>query len=82
MCTVVKIQEKKEQEYWVHPIYSERLLKGKCYTLYHELRKYPSTFFNYCRMSVDSFDELLPLLKSHIFYKNTRWRLAVPPEEN
>jgi hypothetical protein len=75
MCIVVKIQGKRKREYWVHPFYIERLLN-------HELRQYPSKFLNYCRMSVDSFDELLPLLKSHIFYKNTRWRLAVPPEEN
>ncbi|PNF25675.1 hypothetical protein B7P43_G00639, partial [Cryptotermes secundus] len=54
-----------KREYWVHPIYSERLLKGKFYTLYHELRQYPSEFFDYCRMSVHSFDELLLLLKPH-----------------
>jgi hypothetical protein len=40
MCTVVKIKEERKREYWVHPIYSERPLKGKLYTFYHELRLY------------------------------------------
>jgi hypothetical protein len=78
---LLRFRKKRKREYWVHPIYSERLLKGKFYTLYHELRQYSSNFFNYCRMSVDSFDELLHLLKPHILYKNTKWRLALPPEE-
>jgi hypothetical protein len=56
---LLRVKEKRNWEYWVHPIYIEHLLKGKYYTLYHEVRQYAATSFNYCKMSVDSFDELL-----------------------
>ncbi|PNF34269.1 hypothetical protein B7P43_G16821 [Cryptotermes secundus] len=77
VCAILlRLKEERKRQYWVHPIYSERLLKGKFYTL-----RIPIKFFSYCRMSVDSFDELLLLLKPHIFYKNPGWRLALPSEE-
>lgn len=79
---LLRLRKKKQRKgYWVHPIYSERLLKGKFYTLYSDLRQYPSKFFSYFRMSIDSFDELLSHLRPSISYKNTTWRRAVPAEE-
>nr|CAH7727427.1 unnamed protein product [Callosobruchus chinensis] len=69
------------RKYWVHPIYCDRLLKGKFYTLFHTLRNYPDKFFNYFRMSKESFDELLSYIKDDISYQNTNMRLSIPPEK-
>jgi hypothetical protein len=41
---LLRFRKKRKWEYWVHPIYNEYLLKGKFYTLYHELRPYPQNF--------------------------------------
>jgi hypothetical protein len=49
---LLRFREKRKQEYWVHPIYSKHLLKGKFYTLYHELRQYPSKIAVTQKMSI------------------------------
>jgi hypothetical protein len=74
-------RKRRKQKFWVHPITSQRLMKGFFYTLYEDLRRHPKKFFNYYRMSVNSFDELLLLLRPTITYRNTRWRDSIPPEE-
>jgi hypothetical protein len=39
---VIRNQKNKRKKYnWVHPIYSDRLLKGQFYTLHEKLRNYP-----------------------------------------
>jgi hypothetical protein len=68
------------RQYWVHPIYSSRLLKGTPYTLYEDLREHPTKFWSYFRMSVSAFDELT-ILGPRVRYKNTKLRLSIPPEE-
>jgi len=43
---VLRLRKKKiRRRYRVHPIYSCRLLKGKFYTLYENLREHPINFF-------------------------------------
>ena len=56
---VLRIRKKKiRRQYWVHPIYSCRLLKGKFYTLYENLREHPIKFFSYYfRMNISTFDD-------------------------
>jgi len=55
---VLQIRKKKiRRRYGVHPIYSCRLLKGKLYTLYENLREHPIKFFSYFRMNISSFDD-------------------------
>jgi len=55
---VLRIRKKKiRRRYWVHPIYSCRLLKGKFYTLYKNLREQPINFFSYFRMNISTFDD-------------------------
>lgn len=58
---VLRIRKKK-RKYWVHPIYSERFIKGKFHTLYSDLRGHPKKFFQYFRMNVPTFDNLLKLI--------------------
>lgn len=76
-----KRKMKRKKRYWVHPLYTERLFKGKFYTIYSELRQYPPKFFNYFRMSINSFDELLALVGPVITHQDTRFRKAIPAEE-
>lgn len=45
------------------------------------LRKHEEKFFNYCRMSVKSFDELLTLIRQQIEGQNTNFRDCICPEE-
>jgi hypothetical protein len=52
----------KKKKYWVHPITFQRLLKGQFYKLHNELQSYPVKVFNFYRMSVKSFNDLLNLV--------------------
>jgi len=83
VCALI-IRHRKNQrkrKYWVHPLISERMNKGKFTLMFEELRSYPEKFFGYFRMSVTSFDELITFLEPAITYQNTNMRLAIPPEE-
>ncbi|CAH2002712.1 unnamed protein product [Acanthoscelides obtectus] len=48
--------------YLVHPILHDRMTHSMFETLYPKLRQHEKTFFNYFRMSVKSFDDLLLLI--------------------
>jgi hypothetical protein len=54
---------------WMHPTVSARLAHGSFYTLYNELREDDKKFFNYFRMSTESFDELYNTLKGSFYEK-------------
>lgn len=74
-------QKRTIREHWVHPINSERYTNGHYVKLYNKLREDPTKFFNYFRMSVKSFDELLLYIKNDIQLQNTNMRSAIQPEE-
>lgn len=74
-------QKRTKREHWVHPINCERYTNGHYVKLYYKLREDSSKFFNYFRMSVRSFDELLLCIKNDIQLQNTNMRLAIQPEE-
>nr|CAI5859283.1 unnamed protein product [Callosobruchus analis] len=58
------------------------LLKGKFYTQFHTLRNYRDKFFNYFRMSKESFDEVLSHIKDAILYQNTNMLLSIPKKKD
>lgn len=76
-----KQNKRKSKVYWVHPLLEERRSKGMFKIFYEDVRKYPRKFFNYARMSVNSFDELLCLLKADITGTDTNMRPCISPEE-
>lgn len=82
---VVKYLKNKKKcsnrKWWVHPINSERHLRGHFYTLYARLKADEDKFFNYFRMSIKSFDELLYSIREYIIKQDTNMRSAIPPEE-
>ncbi|XP_068126549.1 uncharacterized protein [Hyperolius riggenbachi] len=69
------------RNYWVHPLTSQRFSKGQFHLRYGDLRKCPKRFFNYFKMSIGTFDELLEYLRPALIRSDTQMRLAISPEE-
>lgn len=59
-----KINKKRKRRLWVHPIIGARMEKGSFHTLFPDLLKFPTKFFNYFRMSSESFLVLYNLIKN------------------
>ncbi|XP_044160431.1 protein ALP1-like [Bufo gargarizans] len=74
-------RQRRKRRYWVHPITSARIRRGVFETLFPELRNYPDKFFNYLRMTVESFDDLLQRVSPHIQRQDTTFRRCVSPAE-
>lgn len=72
---------KGKKKHWIHPLRAERPLKGYFVSFYGSLRDHDEEFFNYTRMSVKSFDELLVKIAPHISGTDTSMRLCIRNEE-
>lgn len=70
-----------QRRYWMHPINSTRFKTGHFYLKHPQIVKYPDKFFNYYRMSFESFNELNLKLKNTIVKTDTVMRAAIPLEE-
>jgi len=73
-------RQKRERKYWVHPILKTRLSFSLYITLYPKLREHDDKFFNYFRMSIKSFDDLLDIIKDDIADENAI-RYCISPNE-
>ena len=69
------------RELWVHPINEDRIEKGEFYTLYPDLRHYPSKFFQFYQMLVTKFDVLLSKLVPQLWKKATNLGQPISPEQ-
>ena len=74
-------KKKKKRRYWVHPLLYKRLSIGKFHIRYNNMINYPEKFFNYYRMSIKTFDELINLIESDIVRKGNRRGLRKPTEQ-
>ena len=54
---------RRQRSMWVHPLTNARLYHGQYYTIMTELRNDNEKFFNYFRMSQNTFNELLSVIK-------------------
>ena len=63
-----------------HPCF-KRAVPQRFNTSFADLRGNPDKFFNYFRMTVQSFDELAGRITDKIKSRDTRMRLAIPPLE-
>lgn len=84
LCYYVRrknIRKKKKKKLWVHPFISDRSRSGLFSNLYNDLRKFPEKFFNYVRMSIASFDELLELCRNDLTKQHTVLRKSISAEE-
>ncbi|PIO10774.1 hypothetical protein AB205_0058840, partial [Aquarana catesbeiana] len=74
-------RRRRRHRFWIHPIIAHREVRGQFGVLYNDLRAHDDKFFNYTRMSIRSFDELLALLSSHLERQNTSFRRSIPAVE-
>lgn len=66
----------------MHPILRDRMTHSMFITLYPNLRQYNEKFFNYIRMTFDTFDKLLDSVKNDLSpSKNYLIRDVVTAEE-
>jgi len=72
---------RREREFWVHPFNKSREENERFKKFYLDIRQYPQKFFEYYRMSIQSFDELLENVRPHITKKITPFRNPVSAEE-
>ena len=77
---LLRTRAKRRKRFWVHPLVSQRLLKGQSHKLY-DLRIHPKKFFGHFRMTCSSIDELSSTIRPKITYRNNVMRASVPPEE-
>jgi hypothetical protein len=73
-------KKKKNRRFWVHPFLMEKTVSSLFYTMYPRMKEDGAKFFNYCRMSLASLDELLEILRSSLTRQDTIMRTAVTPE--
>lgn len=65
----------------MHEINLDRTKYGEFHTLMPQLRKHENRFYDYFRMSIQCFDELLSLIKTDITKQDTNYRDAISAEE-
>nr|CAH7768092.1 unnamed protein product [Callosobruchus chinensis] len=62
-----KLRKRRERRRFnVHPILRDRMTHSMFITLYPKLREHSEKFFNYFRMSVTSFDDLLNIIQEDL----------------
>lgn len=74
-------KERKKRRWCTHPLLSNRLTVGIFHVTFAEHRRYPDKFFQYYRMSVPTFDELLELISPHIVKRDTVMKRSIDPAE-
>lgn len=71
----------RHRRFWVHPINLQRNEVGAFNTLYPCLITDSQKFFNYFRMTISTFEDLLQRIKPYIARQNTLMRDAIRPAE-
>ncbi|KAG8222382.1 hypothetical protein J437_LFUL003002 [Ladona fulva] len=72
---------KKNRRFWIHSILLDETATSLFYTIYPRIKEDEAKFFNFCRMSLATFDELLGVLRNSLTRQDTTMRAAVTPEE-
>ena len=73
-------RRRKLRQYWVHPIIENRD-ESQFYLLYNSLRMYDDKFFNYFRMSKNTFDYLLSELIESVQRSDSTMRKSIKADE-
>ncbi|KAJ8954112.1 hypothetical protein NQ317_007718 [Molorchus minor] len=74
-------RKKRKRRFWIHPLNTQRIQQSQFYILHPKLRAHPEKFFDYYRMSIISFNEVLNLIREDITKQDTHLRLAISAEE-
>lgn len=73
--------ERKRRRWGTHPVLANRPSTGQFHVMFESHRKYPDKFFQYYRMSVTSFDELLFVVCDRIRKNDTHLKKSIEPAE-
>ena len=70
--------------WWVHPMNPRRGHgpRGEFHSQVQELQRYPDRFYQYFRMTVEKFEELLSMVKNRISKENMNWRNSISAQEH
>ena len=71
----------KKKRVGIHPINRRRLIYGEYHHLYTDLRKSPDKFFDYLRMSVNTYDFILSKINHRIRKKISNFKKPISPAE-
>jgi hypothetical protein len=71
----------RKRRWWAHPMLSHCLSIGNFNTSFKNHRIYLEKFFQYNRMSVTSFDELLGLIGENIVKQDNIMRQSIHPAQ-
>lgn len=74
-------KRKKNRMQWIHPINMKRNEAGAFFVLFEDLRNDNDKFFNYFRMSMNTFDDLHVRIRDSIQRQNTSFRECIQPIE-
>nr|CAH7737604.1 unnamed protein product [Callosobruchus chinensis] len=66
-------RQRNRKRLWMHPLTAERVSSGQCHTLMSKLRADSAKFFNYMRMSQETFDELFRYLATGCLFKDLHY---------
>nr|XP_022904009.1 protein ALP1-like [Onthophagus taurus]XP_022908872.1 protein ALP1-like [Onthophagus taurus] len=75
------ILRKRKKRIGVHYLNRTRLTNGEFHQLYYDLRRDPSKFFEFLRMSIDTFDYILIRIKDRLRKKVTNFKRPISPVE-
>lgn len=73
-------QNRRNRRYSVHPLFVVRSRHGEFHHLYCDLRRHPDRFFEFMRMSVQTFDFILAKVETHLLRKKTCMVPITPAE--
>ncbi|XP_069621601.1 uncharacterized protein [Ranitomeya imitator] len=76
-----KQRRRSRRRFWLHPIVEVRESRGVYHCLFGELNENQDKYFEYTRMSKDSFRYLLRLVEGAISRQDTQLRKSISPEE-
>ncbi|XP_069613169.1 tyrosine--tRNA ligase, cytoplasmic isoform X1 [Ranitomeya imitator] len=76
-----KLRRRIRRRFWLHPIVEVRESRGAYHCLFGELNENQDKYFEYTRMSKDSFRYLLRLVEGTISRQDTQLRKSISPEE-
>ena len=76
----LKFKSRKMKRRWVHEFSEERVTFGEFYHLYRDARLYSDKFYDYLRMTKDTFDTLLDKLRDHLNGPGINYRERISPE--
>lgn len=73
--------KRKKRRKAVHEVNKMRYVYGEFHQLYPQLRQDSARFFEFLRMSIETFDYILTKIKDRLRKKITNFKSPVSPEE-